>query len=211
MTLRIDYSSREFLSILDDIRQQLTTELPESNDFLESNVGRFILDAYAAIADMIAFTLDRQAAECYIDTLETRPSLVSLLALIGYQPANPLPEKTLVTLTLDAPAATTITLPTGSRLQVTSTGSPWATTSAGVWSTAPQTLSVPVQQGQWNTLTFTGLGAPYQRIPMTMQNIADGQVQVTVNGARWTQAPNNVFIGATADDLIYRLLHTAEQ
>ena len=114
MATSIAYTSREFATILGDLRtnlQNATETLPNVNDFLESNEGRFLLDQWAAVAEMSSFTLDRTAAESYIDTLEERASLVSLLKLIGYQPKNPTPELVSVTISRSDLSTTAVIVP----------------------------------------------------------------------------------------------------
>src|ERR1035437_6861807 len=127
MAIRVSVTSREFQTILAELRTQLQNELPGTNDFLQSNTGRFFAGLFAAIADMVGFNIDRQAAESFIDTLETRPSLLSLLKQIGFQPSNPIPEQTMVTFQPTTSPVTSISIPQYTPLMASIPKIPWVT------------------------------------------------------------------------------------
>ena len=215
MAASIPYTSREFATILSDIRDNLknsTQTLPNVNDFLESNEGRFLLDQWAAIAEMSNFTLDRSAAEAYIDTLEERASLVSLLKLIGYQPKNPIPEVVNLTISrndtntneIRVPRKTVVTASTNEKIA-------FATSSVAVLSSSDTSVVVPAVQGNWNQLSISANGQPYFAVVVPSQNIANEYVEVTVDNVIWAKANNNTFVGHSSNDLVYRVINSADR
>lgn len=215
MATSISYTSRDFATILGDIRtnlQNATLTLPNINDFLESNEGRFLLDQWAAIAEMSNFTLDRTAAESYIDTLEERASLVSLLKLIGYQPKNPIPEVVELTITRGDNSTVEITVPRKTKVSSsTSAKISFATSSAAVFSSTTNSVVVPAVQGIWSNLSISANGNPYFAVVLPKQSIADGQVDVLVDNVIWSRANNNTFVGHSSNDYVYRIVHTADR
>ncbi len=214
MAVKLDYTNREFQSILEDLRSNLRRDLPGINDFLESNEGRVLLDYPAGIADMLGFTIDRQAAELYIDTLETREALISLLKLIGYQPSNPIPEQVLVTVSRAGQSVESeYVVPKDSKLT--------ADVSVGVIPfTTATSLTIPVGvssatvlclQGEWKTTRFTSNGAPFQRFVLQSRRIAQGFIRVFVNGAQWDLAENNTMVRHKATDTRFVTRNLADQ
>jgi phage-related baseplate assembly protein len=204
MARPINYTSREFALILEDIRANARAELPDVNDFLESNEGRFLFDQWAAIGDMLGFTIDRQGAESFVDTVETRANMVGLLKMIGYNVQNPTPETVTVTLTrvssdieIVVPKYTPMLASTG--IQVV----PFVTSNAVTFNTGSTTVSVGAVQGQWTSASFTSNGSAHQSFVLSSSNIAHGMVRVFVSGNEWTQAVDNTFVGHVAADTVF--------
>jgi phage-related baseplate assembly protein len=215
MATSIAYTSREFATILADLRtnlQNATESLPNVNDFLESNEGRFLLDQWAAVAEMSNFTLDRTAAESYIDTLEERASLVSLLKLIGYQPKNPTPEVVNVTISRADTSTTEITVPRKTIINSSASEKiAFATSSSAVFTSTTTSVTIPAVQGTWSELSIAANGQPYYAVVLPRQYIADGQVEVLVDNVTWSQATNNTFVGHANTDLVYRVIYTSDK
>jgi len=215
MATSIAYTSREFATILADLRtnlQNATESLPNVNDFLESNEGRFLLDQWAAVAEMSNFTLDRTAAESYIDTLEERASLVSLLKLIGYQPKNPTPEVVNVTISRADTSTTEITVPRKTIINSSASEKiAFATSSSAVFTSTTTSVTIPAVQGSWSELSIAANGQPYYAVVLPRQYIADGQVEVLVDNVTWSQATNNTFVGHANTDLVYRVIYTSDK
>jgi phage-related baseplate assembly protein len=215
MATSIAYTSREFATILGDLRtnlQNATETLPNVNDFLESNEGRFLLDQWAAVAEMSSFTLDRTAAESYIDTLEERASLVSLLKLIGYQPKNPTPELVSVTISRSDLSTTAVIVPRKTIINSSVIGDiSFATSASAVFTSTTTSVTIPAVQGSWSNLTIAANGQPYYAVVLPRQDIADGQVEVLVANVLWAQATDNTFVGHLNDDLVYRIVYTSDK
>lgn len=236
MAIKISYTSREFSSILENIKNQFKDELPEYNDFLDSNIGRWWIETPAAIADMIAFNTDRAAAECYIDSVETRDNLVGLLKLIGFQPSNPVPESTTVTITASEAVNSAVTIPKYTRLLDSVSGKAWVTTkecsiSAGSTtasyvddfasdfanppaSVTEEKTEVPVVQGTWKSFEFISNGLPFQRFLLNFADIADGYVRVFVDpsgsNVEWIKSVNNSLVGAPSTSTVFRYINTRD-
>lgn len=65
----IDYTSREFNSIKNDLEEHARLYYPDSfKDFSENSFGSFVLDSVAYVGDMLSFYLDYQVNESFLDT-----------------------------------------------------------------------------------------------------------------------------------------------
>jgi|WetSurSiteA1Bulk_404760.scaffolds.fasta_scaffold01310_4 hypothetical protein len=210
MATKISYTSREYSNIVDEIRAQFMAELPGYNDFLDSNIGRWWIETPAAIADMISFNIDRQAAECFVDTVETRENMVGMLRLIGFQPMNPIPEQTAVTFSIAEAATTDVSIDRYTRLS-DSNGRSWVTMYSATIPTGSTSVDVICMQGDWKTLTFTSTGTAFQKFLLNSTGIAEGKIIVKVNGIEWTQTDNNSFVGKEYSDEVYRYINTRQK
>ena len=214
MALRLPYSRREYQTALEEIKSSLRDDVNGINDFLESNAGRFLLDSWAAIADMVNFVVERQGAECYIDTLEERASLISLLKLIGFQPMNPVPDQVLTTLTIASPAIGDQVVQRYTKLIATTADGrpiPFVTASSATIPDGESTSSVIALQGEWKPLLFTSNGSRNQAYLINSLNVADGYIRVWVNSVEWTRANDNTFVGHAAADEVFRIINTSDK
>lgn len=209
----VNYSSREFITIVSDIKENLRSAIPTVNDFLESNEGRFLVDQWAGIADMLSFTLDRQAAETYIDTVETRPNLISLLKLIGYQPKNPSPELVNVSFSRSN-VSENLTIPDKTKLIGKSRNGnsiQFCTLGEAVIPAGVSNVSVPCVQGEWIKSTYQSNGGAGQSFILPSKNIAEGYIEVSVNGSKWDLATNNTLVGHLPNDQVFRTVALSDK
>lgn len=206
----IDYAAREFQTMLEEMRKNMRTALPDINDFFESNAGRYILDQQAGVADMLGYTIDRGMLECFISTVETRPNLVDLLRLIGFQPQNPTPERVLAKLSRGSDTAETLVVPRYTTV-LADNGIPWVTELAVTFDVGQSEVFVGLLQGRWMPLTYISNGAPFQMVPLSSLSIAEGMVRVFVQNVEWTPASDNTFVGHGAEDTVFRLNNMADR
>ena len=194
MTIRLDYSNKEFSSILSSLQQQLLSEDPDWNDFLQSNVGRMMAEFVAATGDMLSFYLDRQAAECYLGTAEIRDNVLGLLKLLGYRFRFSLPALVTARFTVAEPQPNDILIPQYFPLRSVE-GFPFITKDQA--NLLANTLSIDVMavQGTLSDYTFTSNGSSSIRYVITNANVAEGWVRVWVNNVEWFPATNNFFVG----------------
>lgn len=206
----IDYASRDFKSILEDMRRNMRTALPDVNDFFESNAGRYILDQQSGVGDMIGYTIDRYMLECFISTVETRPSLVDLVRLIGFQPQNPTPERVLAKLSRGSNTEETLVLGRYTPV-LADNGVPWVTELPVTFDVDQSTATVGLLQGRWLPLTYVSNGAPYQMVPLSSLSIAEGMIRVFVQDVEWTLADDNTFVGHSDEDTVFRINNMADK
>lgn len=209
----VNYSSREFITIVSDIKENLKVSIPTVNDFLESNEGRFLIDQWAGIADMLSFTIDRQAAENFIDTVETRPNLLSLLKIIGYQPKNPSPELVNVTFKRSN-TSENLTIPNKTKLTATTklgASVAFSTLGESVIPAEATSASVPCVQGAWITNTYQSNGGAGQSFILSSTSVAEGYIEVSVNGVAWSRAENNTLVGQSPTSQTFRTIPLSDK
>lgn len=82
----IDYTSRDFNSIKEDLLQHAKRYYPENyNDFSESSFGSMMLDAVAYVGDVLSFYLDYQVNESFLETALEPSNVRRLAAQRGYK------------------------------------------------------------------------------------------------------------------------------
>lgn len=81
----IDYTSRSFDSIKQDLIEHAKRYYPESyNDFNQSSFGSMIFDSVAYVGDMLSFFLDLQMNESFLETAIDFNNVRKLASQMGY-------------------------------------------------------------------------------------------------------------------------------
>lgn len=82
-----DYTSRDYLSIRQDILDRASSLLPEWSNRNSSDFGMVLVDLWAYIGDILHYYVDRAAAETYLGTAVNKSSIIALANLFDYRPA----------------------------------------------------------------------------------------------------------------------------
>jgi len=102
----------DFEEIVELLKNRVQARLPNRwTDFLASNFGVELLEAFAYEATLMNYYLNMSVNECFLPTAKTRTGVYSLAKTIGYSP-NP-PSQSVVTLKfyLDSPHPKNIIIP----------------------------------------------------------------------------------------------------
>lgn len=110
----IDYTARDYESLL-EVMQQLAPEiLPEWTDYSQqTDFGNALLQLFAHMGDIIAYHQDRLVSESFLGTARERTSVIEHLKLIGYRLATAVPSSAELTLEFPAAAADTVRVSKG--------------------------------------------------------------------------------------------------
>lgn len=219
---RLNYTQRDFNTIISEIRNIVPAQIPEWNDFLNSNVGSMLIDIFAAFSDLAGFYVDRQAAECYVGTAISMDSMTRLLQLINYQIRTLTPGYVTLQITaqlqgadLVIPAYSNFTTSDGTIQFVTLKAATILNNFGVMGSTATQNangvvtnyVTVTARQGYVYTDNFVSTGQADQILQLTQTNIGDitqtGFLTVTVSGTPWLAATLNSFVGYAPTDEVY--------
>ena len=116
---RFQYVDKDHAAIVANVIARLKERYGEDawNDFEEDSSGVMLLEAFAYIVDLLLFYLDRQANEAYLPTATERQNLINLCKLIGYSPAGAQPAQADITVSINEPHATDVTLPEGAQIE----------------------------------------------------------------------------------------------
>ncbi len=85
-TRRINYTSRDFSTIKEDLIEQAKVYYPDTyKDFNDTSFGSMLLDTAAYIGDQLSFYLDYQANESFLDTAIEYENVVRHAKSLGYR------------------------------------------------------------------------------------------------------------------------------
>lgn len=83
---RARFAGRDFYTFVDDLVARIQALfLTEFNDFVSSGTGQMLIDIVAWAGDTLAFYIDRQASESYLETARTRKAVARLSRQNGYK------------------------------------------------------------------------------------------------------------------------------
>ena len=125
----IDYTNKDYASLLDAMLNLAQQRLPEWTDQSDNDVGMMLLQLVAYMGDTLFYDHDRIAAESFLETAQERRSVLQMLRLIGYELRPPVPSSADLTLlfqyqqfpTTNPPASDVVTIPAGTQFAATST------------------------------------------------------------------------------------------
>ena len=85
-TVAIDYTSKDFSSIRDQLTQVAERFYPDTfQDFSEASFGAMMLDAVAYVGDQVSFYLDYNVNETFLDTSYQRDNVIRHGRILGYK------------------------------------------------------------------------------------------------------------------------------
>lgn len=183
----IDYTSREFVSIRDDLIRSIPFYTPEWTDYNETNMGIVIVDLVAHATDVLHFYIDRAANEGFLPTAITRRSVINLLKLIDYELRSAAPASADVVFTLASPLLGPLLIPKGTRLSTeqTETGGEVLFFETAEDLTIPAlalTGTVAVIEGETKTEPVgASSGQANQRLALEMTPLIDGTLQLFID------------------------------
>ena len=194
---QVDYTSRDYLSIRDDLISLIPTFAPQWTNRDPSDFGIAILQMFSYMGDLMSYYVDRSANEAFISTASKRSSILRHAALLDYQPTQSTPA--IVELTFSNSSASPVTIPAGTQVATSTTVSGENTqiifetneeiTVAAISGSTPGTETVLATQGQ--TVTAIGIpelvkaastGQPNQVYALEQYPVIDDSISVTIDG-----------------------------
>lgn len=208
----VDYTSRDFQSILADLTDLIPSFMPEWTSRSQNDFGIVMLEMFSYVADGLHFYADRIANESFLETATQRSSLLRLARMLNYVPTGNVAATATLSFTnstggsLVVPAQTTVvTVPT------ISTDTPVTfETSASLTVPANSTATVAASHGVTHTSELLGSsdGGLDQTFPLFNSPVVDGSVTVSVDEGgvvAWSYVPN-LLLSAAADKAYTLLL-----
>lgn len=83
-----DYTSRDYLSIRQDLINRASRVLPEWNGNDASEFANVFVDLWAYIGDVLHYYVDRAASEAFLETATQKDSVLAIANLLDYIPAG---------------------------------------------------------------------------------------------------------------------------
>lgn len=87
---------------------------PRFNNLREGDLGKFQLEMFAGVTDIILYMLQRRSEECYYDTAQLRSSVTSLSRMFSYDITRPIPSQSKLKIVITGP----LVLNVGDKIQV---------------------------------------------------------------------------------------------
>jgi hypothetical protein len=203
----IDYTSRDYTSLVNDMLTLIPSFLPEWTDRSAGDFGVVLLELFAYVGDILSFYTDRVANEAFIGTAQQRQSILNLAALLDYTPHGNVAATTFpsvqqpnggIQFTISQPSASPVLIPQYTQVSTLLVGQPILfETMADLWiyGDGISTTLNATSNGQANQQFF--LGDTTNTIPWPTYNFTGGagNQTVTVAGTTWTLASGNSFVG----------------
>lgn len=92
MNKELDYTSKDYRALLEDMKTALQTEMPEYTDTSDTDAGMVILSLVARGLDILSYNQDRQANETFLSTMQRRDNILDRSRELGYIPSDAQPS-----------------------------------------------------------------------------------------------------------------------
>lgn len=203
----IDYTSRDFEAISQDMVRSIPFFAPEWTDHNLSDFGIVLQRLTAFVADVLHFYVDRIGNEAFLPTAITRRSVGNLLQLINYELRSAVPASVDLRFTIPEPLTGDLLIPAGTQVQTTADTVERpiifeTSQDAVLLANTIEIEFVPAVQGQSVDETV-GLseGVPRQRFDLERTPVIDGTIELFIDeGAGeslWTEVDS--FIASDPD------------
>ncbi len=202
---RLPYVDKDYESIREELIARIPQLTDRWTDMNPSDLGVVLLELFAGTADMLAYYIDAQAAECYLPTARQRPNIANLCALIGYRLHGPVAASTRIRFTVTQPESANVTIPAGTVVKAANEETPLSfVTVADVTLLAGELFAdVDAVQGEPISESFAATGTAGARLVLNRTDVAHGSVRVTVGGTTYQEVQH--FADSDPDDLHYRV------
>ena len=89
----INYISRDFLSIKNDLINYVKTYFPNTyQDFNETSTGMMMLELSAYVGDVLNFYIDEQFKETLLPTVQEKRNVINIANTMGYKVKSTVPS-----------------------------------------------------------------------------------------------------------------------
>jgi uncharacterized phage protein gp47/JayE len=194
---QVDYTSRDYTAIRQDMISLIDSFLPEWTSRDEADFGVTLIELFAYMGDLLNFYIDRAANEAFIVTASQRDSVLSIASLLDYTPNGTTAAK--VSLTFSNLSEDEIILPAGTQVATTAILSGDAdqiifetdeeiTVPASVDGVVPGSETVTATQGVTvlNELLQTSNGTPNQSYRLFDSPVIEGSIRILVDGVTYS-------------------------
>jgi len=194
---QIDYTSRDFTAIKDDLIALIPTFSPTWTSRDPADFGITLIELFSYMGDILNYYIDRSANESFITTASQRESVLQLARLLSYSP-NQTTAST-VTLTFQNSTSSTITVPA---LTKVATSTITSGTSNQVIFETNSAVTVPAKVGSINgTITVaatqgetisnekigTSDGTSAQTFQLLDAPVISDSISVNINGVTYSR------------------------
>ena len=206
---QIDYTSRDYAAIRDDMINLIPNFLPDWTNTDASDFGITLIELFAYMGDLLNYYIDRAANEGFLATATQRSSVLSIASLLGYTPDNGSPATTSLTFTNTSGAARVI--PAKTQVATTTTVNGVSTqiifetdSEVTVPTGSPGSVQVSATEGVTvydEQLTDESSGTAYQTYTLKQSPVITSSIEVMVGSVKYEQI--EYLIDANSNDPVY--------
>lgn len=196
----LDYTDRDFDAVRKRLRNLITSVFPTWTDDNVANFGNILIEEYAFVADIIGKYQGAAARETRWTQATQRKNILSLVAMIGYEPTGIGAATVTETFTLlSGPAAADVTIPAGSTVSTLDVGTPvsYQLLADLVILAGATTEQATVENSSFSEDAFSSTGLPYQAFALTQTPYIDVTAVVTAADGVYVLVPNFLNSGPT--------------
>lgn len=200
---RFSYVQKDHAAIVDDVLSRIKEAYPDTwSDFYEDNAGRMLIEAFAYVADLLLFYIDRVANEVYLPTAKERQNIINICKLIGYNVAPGVPAQADLTFSLSAAHTADITIPKGVQVS-TKSGVVFETQADATIPQGEVSVTVSAVEGETYTETIaTSDGEPNQEYVLPRSAVIE-IVSLTVDSNAWDAVES--VVEYSSDSTVYMI------
>jgi uncharacterized phage protein gp47/JayE len=111
----IDYSSRDYASLVADMQASIPTLLPEWTNTSDNDFGIALLQMFAYVGDITNYYIDRVANEMFLATATRRTSIINIAKMLNYTPVAMAPATVQLRFTT-VTGSGAVTIPAGTQV-----------------------------------------------------------------------------------------------
>lgn len=193
---QVDYTSRDYTSIRNDLISLIPFYNPEWTNRDAADFGITLIELFSYMGDVLNYYIDRSANEAFITTASQRDNVLQLARLLSYSPTQSTASK--VTVTFQNDTASPIVVP--AKTQVATTNVSSATSSQIIFET-DSAVTVPAKVGSTagsvnvaatqgvtvsSELVGSSNGTANQVFQLFESPVINNSVQVDINNVAYT-------------------------
>lgn len=201
-----DYTSRDYLSIRQDLINRAAQVIPEWDSTDASEFGNVFIDLWAYMGDILHFYIDRAASETFLDTATQRESVLAIANLMDYVPASARASRGTCTIKLSS-------FPTASVKGYTITSASATTVSGSVVITFTTSSNHELTSGQ--LISVSGMSPSSFNISNVVVNTIPTSTTFTVLATQYSALgltpPSSGTNSTAGGNLDYNLAYTVPQ
>jgi hypothetical protein len=214
----VDYTSRDYSSILADMTTLIPAFSPAWTNRDPADFGMTMLELFAYMGDLLNYYIDRAANESFITTATQRQNVLRLANLLGYTPINNIAST--VTLTFQNSTTSAITVSALTKVATSLVAN--ASTAQIVFETDSDVI-VPAKSGATNgsatvkatqgttiadEIVGASNGTANQSFQLSSTSVINDSVKISINGVEYQRV--EYLIDANSYDPVFSVFTDAE-
>lgn len=212
----VDYSSRDYASIKEDLVRLIPFYCKEWTDHNPTDFGIVLIELLAYVADVLHFYVDRAAGESFLPTAVSRESIINLCKLIDYELRGATAATVELKFAIAKVLASALVIPAGTKCQTKVTAEP-------IFFETNSELTIPIGNLSGTVIATEGSskeefvgpsdGKSFQRYRFAGTPIIEGSLKVLIDEGlgeeEWMEVDS--FIRSKSTDKHYYIARDEEE